>query len=342
MLPYLLFPLDSRNIYYETEAKLLNRHRQELWDNLAGNLFLVTVPQSRRPSETRPLTTSTLFDLHLHDRGSVGIPASTRTSLVEADLFTSVDSNRGPEANLAPPAWNVLKREWALRGSLWDVGAISLTTSMIHFVMAIGHAPQFESDHREALVQDWMHLPIPRSKEAFRRAVALGEVVAALLDPAQDAAGPLKDLLAARRKRLAVVASRDTEMVRDDQIVVSISHYGAAKGGWRPRAPRPNEDLPLEWGSSTGDLWLNERICLTHVPAAVWEYELGGYPVVKKWLGYRDEGRKPGRGLSLSELDWLREMIHRIAALLLLRSNLDAAYEKAIEDPFTAEELGLR
>ena len=341
VVPYLLFPLDSRSIYYETEAKLLNERRQELRDNLDENRFLVTVPQSRRASEIRPLTTTTLFDLHLHDRGSVGIPAKVRIAPEGADLFTEGDQGERQAANLAPPAWESLKDAWALGGSLNGANAISAAISLIHFAIATGHAPQFESDHQEALSQDWMHLPIPKSKEVFQRSSSLGETVSILLDPAQEATGRLKDLLGARRKRLAVVASRDTEMVRDDQIFVSISHYGAAKGGWRPRAPRPSEDLPPEWGSSTGDLWLNDRICLAHVPVAVWEYELGGYPVVKKWLGYRDEGRRPGRGLSLSELDWLREMIHRIAALLLLRSSLDAAYEKAIEDPFTAEELGL-
>jgi hypothetical protein len=35
-------------------------------------------------------------------------------------------------------------------------------------------------------------------------------------------------------------------------------------------------------------------------------------------------------------------MVHRIAALLLLHSELDDAYEKALKGPFTAEELGLR
>jgi len=342
VVPYLVFPFDSRFIYYESEAKLLNERRQELWDQLPENRFLVAVPQSRRASEIRPLSASTLFDLHLHDRGSVGIPAKVRITPEDADLFTEGDQDERQDANLAPPAWESLRNAWALGGSLDGANAISMTISLIHFAIAMGHAPQFESDHQEALAQDWMHLPIPRSNEAFQRASILGETVAALLDPAQEATGPLKDLLGARRRRLAVVASRDSGMVRDDQIVISISHYGAAKGGWRPRAPRPSEDLPPEWGSSTGDLWLNDRTCLAHVPAAVWEYELGGYPVVKKWLGYRDEGRRPGRGLSLSELDWLREMIHRIAALLLLRPSLDGAYEESIADPFSAEELGLR
>jgi hypothetical protein len=55
IVPYLSFPLDARWIYYEDAAPLLNRRRPELWDNLADNLFLVTVPQPRRVSESRPL-----------------------------------------------------------------------------------------------------------------------------------------------------------------------------------------------------------------------------------------------------------------------------------------------
>lgn len=36
-----------------------------------------------------------------------------------------------------------------------------------------------------------------------------------------------------------------------------------------------------------------------------------------------------------------RGIVQRIGAILRLHDKLDAAYEKAIEDPFTHEELGL-
>jgi hypothetical protein len=52
---YLLFPLDQRWLYYETEDRLLNRPRPEFSENLVGNEFLITVPQPRRVSESRPL-----------------------------------------------------------------------------------------------------------------------------------------------------------------------------------------------------------------------------------------------------------------------------------------------
>jgi hypothetical protein len=77
IVPYVLFPLDDRWIYLETEGKLLNRARPELWENLSGNEFLVAVPEPRKYSEIRPLLLSSAFDLHLHDRGSVCFPVFT-------------------------------------------------------------------------------------------------------------------------------------------------------------------------------------------------------------------------------------------------------------------------
>jgi hypothetical protein len=68
IVPYVSFPLDARWLYYETEAKLLNERRPDLWENRQGNEFLIAVPEPRRLSEARPLFATTLFDLHLHDR----------------------------------------------------------------------------------------------------------------------------------------------------------------------------------------------------------------------------------------------------------------------------------
>ena len=100
IVPYILFPLDARWIYYETEAKLLNRRRPELWDNLKKNEFLVTVPQPRRHSEIRPLLATSLYDLHLHDRGSVGFPAEIKPPDDPQDLFSAPQQH--VRANLAP------------------------------------------------------------------------------------------------------------------------------------------------------------------------------------------------------------------------------------------------
>ena len=48
-------------------------------------------------------------------------------------------------------------------------------------------------------------------------------------------------------------------------------------------------------GDSTCDICLNARAFSRNVPAAVWNYKLGGYQVLKKWLSYRERNpiRRP-------------------------------------------------
>ena len=55
------------------------------------------------------------------------------------------------------------------------------------------------------------------------------------------------------------------------------------------------------------------------MPAAVWEYKLGGYQVLKKWLSYR-ERKVLGRSLLADEVQHFTNTARRIAAILLLAS----------------------
>ena len=49
------------------------------------------------------------------------------------------------------------------------------------------------------------------------------------------------------------------------------------------------------------DVYLNNRAYWRDVPSEVWEYRLGGYQVLKKWLSYR-ESKVLGRALEVSEV----------------------------------------
>jgi hypothetical protein len=123
---------------------------------------------------------------------------------------------------------------------------------------------------------------------------------------------------------------------------VTVSYYGAAKGNWKPRAFSDEEDAAIEWGDHTGDLYINGEVYFANVPVAVWRFELGGYPTLKKWLGYRQTNRRGGRPLTLAEAHHLRSMIQRLAGLLTLHRHLDQLYGAASARSLTAEDLGLR
>ena len=75
------------------------------------------------------------------------------------------------------------------------------------------------------------------------------------------------------------------------------------------------------------------------MPEGVWTYQLGGYPVLKKWLGYRQADRRDNKLLTDDERKWFRQIVQRIAALLALGADLNALYQEAASSAFTAAEL---
>jgi hypothetical protein len=79
-------------------------------------------------------------------------------------------------------------------------------------------------------------------------------------------------------------------------------------------------------GERTFDVYLNGLAYWKNIPARVWEYTIGGYQVIKKWLSYR-EREILGRALRMDEARTVRDIARRIAAILLLEPKLDANYQ---------------
>ena len=338
VMTYSVFPFDVRWIYYEREARLLNRSRPDLGDHLQDNSFLVSAPKARRVSESRPLVLSGLFDLHLHDWGSVGFPAEVNVD--EGPGFFALElTERKRRANLDDRVWTALRDAWRMEGDVTGDDAKRLCRALFRYCLVISHAPQYEADHKDSLAQDWPHIPIWKDSSGFQEISVLGERLQRLLDPLEDASPVLEDLLGTGLQALAVVQRVDGGTVNDSDLVVEHSYFGSASGKWEERMLKDSEPRHPEWGALTGDLYLNDRVFLSHVPQAVWSYELGGYPVLKKWLGYRDARRRKGRHLTLAELTHLRNVVHRLAAVLTLRPALDKAYERACADAWLIDEL---
>ena len=89
------------------------------------------------------------------------------------------------------------------------------------------------------------------------------------------------------------------------------------------RALAPEEraamgDMLPTLSKTTFDVHLNDRAFWRNVPAAVWNYKLGGYQVLKKWLSYRERGILE-RPLRPEEVRSFTDAARRIAAILLKR-----------------------
>ena len=332
LMPFLAFPFDKRWIYYETGYKMLNEARPEFGANIAGNEFLITVPEPRKVSEAMPLYAQTLVNLHVHERGSVVIPRETRGNDLVTDRY----------ANLPERAWRVLREHFDLCGERRDDDARCLVGHLVRVALAILHASAYQSDHRSALSADWAHLPIPKDRELFDSLVQAGDKVACLLNAEVDARAQVKTVLGDDRSAsLASIHKQDGSALGPDDLRVTVKYWGGAKGGWVARSFTSVEHPHETWGAQTGDLFISENVFFANIPEAVWKYELGGYPILKKWLGYRQSDRRDGQPLTTDERYWFRSVIQRIAALLALSPQLDELYAAAAENAFTAVELGI-
>jgi hypothetical protein len=336
VLSYLTFPLDWRYIYYETRRKLISECAPNAGKCLeGGTLFLLAVSKPRRPSEALPMISDCLFDLHLHDRGTSGFPVQFWKVHEHGEMFGNVRV-----ANLVPSAWDALASRWGLTGDLLSVTAADVVRGIFWVSLALGHAPSYGKEHRSALSQGWMRLAIPRDDAIFREMMEHGKRVATLLGNRSHPARLLKLLLGDARKQLGKISGGGKSIAESD-LHVTRKFHGAARGHWTPRTPQNGETLLDCWGQQTGDLWLNDRVFLSHVPANVWNCELGGYPVLKKWLHARDHSQRPNVPLSLSEVEHLSSIVQRIAALLAIHGDLDRLYASAKADAWTSKDLGI-
>jgi len=131
------------------------------------------------------------------------------------------------------------------------------------------------------------------------------------------------------------IKTEPTESASSDAGGVPTEPAGRGKIGARFQGPGAREEgSSLEPGTwplePLFDIYLNDHAYWADVPAAVWEYTIGGYQVMKKWLSYRERSLL-GRGLTLEEAAYVTEMARRLAALVLLRPELDANYGAVVE-----------
>ena len=162
---------------------------------------------------------------------------------------------------------------------------------------------------------------------------ARGRELAALLDVDAPVAGVTEGALRLEIASIAVPTTVDGHNMADDDFALTAGwgHFGSGEAVM-PGQGRADErpltaderaalgDASRVLGETTFDVHLNGRAWWSNVPAAVWDYKLGGYQVLKKWLSYR-EHKVLGRPLRAEEVQHFTDTARRIAAILLLTAN---------------------
>ena len=314
-------PFDTRWLYWEAGHGLLGRPVPDYKPHIfEGNLWFSAVPRLRRDAtESQSALTMHLASLHLNEWSASMFPAWLRDDCFDID---GTDSQHRPNLSLAAQRY------------LDSMGAG--VEDLFHHVIATLHDPAYRAANAGALRMEWPRIPLPGwtdgnaegAAHTLAASSARGRELAALLDSDTAVAGVTTGTLRLELAAIAVPTTTDGRNMAGDDFAVSAGwgHFGTGEavmpgqGRIVEREYTDNERVSLgdtipTLGDNTFDVYLNERACWRNVPRPVWNYQLGGYQVLKKWLSYRD-GKVLGRTLRLEEVQHFADTARRIAAII--------------------------
>lgn len=334
MRRYTVRPFDSRWCYYSSVRPLWNEPRPsysaQCWE---GNSCIVARPAGVAHPEGSPLFHASVLGDNDFQRGHAYYfplrlrrkPQDRNTAENQNDLFASTVT-----ANLSETARTYLA---SLGIKNTDKDAETAGLIWMH-ALAIGYSPAYLSENADGLRQDWPRIPLPDSRKTLLASAKLGRLVATLLDTENDVTAVTTGSIRRELRHIAVISrvgggSLDPTAGHLD--VTAGWGYAGQNGACMPgagkavdRKTKPRE-APSIFGAGALDVYLNDTAFWANVPRAVWDYTIGGYQIVKKWLSYREKVML-GRSLKLDEVEYVTQMCRRIAALILLQEKLDANY----------------
>ena len=316
---YAYRPFDIRWLYWEMDTELLDRKRAEYRPHVFESNMWLSSSHRIRKGETEPQTAVTrhIASYHLIERVANWFPAWLR---IEGVVTEDGGAQRRP--NLSGAAQRYLDR--------LGLGV----EDMFHHVLATLHDPAYREANAGALRMGWPRIPLPGwpdgetegAAQALAESAARGWELARLLDPDAPVPGITTGTL---RPEVAAIAVPSTSGGRnmageDFALTAGWGHFGQGdavmpgQGRTAERTYTPDERTTLgesaqTLGETTYDIYLNEHAYWRNVPAPVWNYKLGGYQVLKKWLSYR-ERQVLGRALKPEEVQHFTDTARRITA----------------------------
>jgi len=332
---YCYRPFDFRWIYWEPETKLLGEKSPSYFPQIfEGNVWIEGRQKQPKENFDRGYFTRILSD-NFGNGFSSYIPLYLKEEL---SLFNQGDDPSQPKPNLSDKTLQYLK----------IVGADA--KQIFYHTLSILHCPDYRIANSGALKQDWARIPLPATQERLITSATLGRQIAALLDPETPVEGVTTGTLRPELAQIAVVSKVGGGNLDPQTDLALTAGWGyAGRGGITmpgrgrvvERSYTDDEKAGLDGGqcppygellgAETCDIYLNDVAYWRNIPIRVWDYTIGGYQVIKKWLSYREEPLL-GRPMKVEEVREVTNIARRIAAILLLEPELNANYEAVKAD----------
>ena len=318
---YVYRPFDIRWLYWEGDTKLLDEKRAEYKTHVFdGNMWF----EARQRGAREDFSRGTLCR-NLADNFGNGVSSFFPAYLRDEGLGVEGDGIQR-RRNLSAAA------QFYLEGIGMNV------EDLFYHALAVLHDPAYREANAGALRMEWPRIPVPGwpdgdevgAADELAESAGRGRELAALLDSDTPVPGVTTGALRPEIASIAVPSTTDGGNMSggDFEVAAGWGHFGSGQAVMpgqgqideRPYISREREamgDAISVLGDKTFDIYLNDRAYWRNVPASVWNYKLGGYQVLKKWLSYR-ESKVLGRELRPEEVQHFTDTARRIAAILEL------------------------
>lgn len=348
-------PMDYRWCYYSSARPLWNEPRpnynSQCWN---GNAFIVTRRKGVADPEGVPFFyTANIGVQHSMQTDAYYIPIRLRNMTTNQDkqpkeqahLIHPEEGENTTTANLSSFARNYL----ASLGADNPDGDAQIASLIWMHALAIGYSPVYLSENADGIRKDWPRIPLPQNRGLLEASAALGEKVAALLDTEKPVIEVTVSPIRPEVQTSAVISRVDSSQLQPKELAVtagwghagqnSVVMPGKGKVIERDYTVEEKQSIVLGaekqgiaaqevftlLGERTFDIYLNDVAYWKNIPQKVWDYNIGGYQVIKKWLSYR-ETTLLGRPLTPDEAREVMNMARRTAAIVLLHPTLDENY----------------
>lgn len=352
---YAIRAFDSRWCYFSSIRPLWNEPRPQFVQQITDeNMFLVSRPAGVASPEGVPFYFVRGFaDYDLLRGHARYFPFRLRVVAQSKENQPSLlgETEETFTANLSAKARNYLRD---LGADDPDESADAASLIWLH-ALAIGYAPLYLTENADGIRSDFPRIPLPAELEILQTSARRGRRIAELLDT-ERATAETDGLPFTAIGVISRVADGQIR-IESGELEISAGWGSGGKGGITmpgkgktvKRDYTPGELKILEesaarfslsageitqiLGAQTFDVYLNDAAFWRNIPAAVWEYTIGGYQVLKKWLSYR-EAAVLGKSLTADEAREVSSIVRRITAILLLSKDLNANYKACKSSEF--------
>jgi hypothetical protein len=269
---------------------------------LKGNVALLTMRQVVGDPFQHVLVSNTLNDMNVltsHHVSQVTFPLYLYTTPEDTagTLFATDEVTREP--NLSPQFIAAVKEKLGLNFVPEGKGDLQSTfgpEDVLHYAYAVFHSPTYRERYAEFLKIDFPRLPLTSDRALFKALAEKGEELVAL----HLMESPLLNRLITG---FPVADSNEVGRVRYTE----------------PRPKGETSEVSEDLGGLVpGRVYINKTQYFEGIEPDVWEFQIGGYQVLHKWLKDRR-----GRRLSFDDLFHYQKIVVALKETMRLMEEVD-------------------